>query len=187
MKKIFTVILLLIISCKSHYSEHSNSLIKECLKDHKNISFQGIRDFSIYNTYENIEKILIKENRIKKGEKKTYINLLKLIQTDKKLKLKLKESIKREVKNYDLLDEPSIGQSPFNCVRYCLNNGEIKMSNSLKKHKKAYDDILKSLILDDVSSNIKFIESTPDNLFKYFDFRLPVLALIYLNLTYDDE
>ena len=118
MKKIVIVILLFVASCKNYYSEYSNSIIRECLRDNKNISFQGIKDFSIYNTYREIEEILIKENGIKKGDKKTYIDFLKLIQTDKNLKLKLKESIKKEIKNYDLLDEPSIVQSPFNCVRY---------------------------------------------------------------------
>jgi hypothetical protein len=187
MKKIVIVILLFVGSCKNYYSEYSNSIIRECLRDNKNISFQGIKGFSIYNTYREIEEILIKENGIKKGDKKTYIDFLKLIQTDKNLKLKLKESIKKEIKNYDLLDEPSIVQSPFNCVRYCLNNGKIKMSDSINKYKKSYDDIFKSLVLDDISNNVKFIERTPDHLFKYFDFRLPAVALIYLNLTYDSN
>ena len=61
------------------------------------------------------------------------------------------------------------------------------MSDSINKYKKSYDDIFKSLVLDDISNNIKFIERTPDHLFKYFDFRLPAVALIYLNLTYDSN
>ncbi|MFL0095018.1 hypothetical protein [Tenacibaculum maritimum] len=184
MKKIVVIIFLAITSCKSYYSENSNALLKKCLEHNKNISFENVKYFSIYSSYKQIEELLIKEDRIKKGDKKTYIDLLKLIQTDKKIKLEIKKIIEKKIKNYDLLDEPSIFQSPFNCVRYYLNNGEMKMNDSMKKYEKSYENLLKSLVLDDLSSNIKFIEGTPENLFKYFDFRLPVLALIYLNLTY---
>jgi len=176
MKRFIILFFLITISCSTSKNV-DKSIIKICLDDYKKKSLDYIQDFSIYETYSIFENSLIKKGLLEKNNKQSYIKLLESIKLNNNEMVVLRNQLADEIKNFDLLANPAIFNSPFNCVRFYLINGDLDKNKS-SKYLKDFD----GLFIADTQLNIKSIQNIPEDLFKEFDFRLPVLATIYFKL-----
>lgn len=174
MKKL---ILFFLIAACSISKKTDKSIIKECLDDYKQKSLHYIKDFSIYKSYLLLEKSLIDRGLLKKNDKESYIKLLEKIKLNDDKMLLLKKQLSDEIEHFDLLAHPTTFNGPFNCVKYYLINGDLD-KNKTSAYLKHFD----KLLIEDTKSNINAINNTPNYLFNEFDFRLPILATIYLKL-----
>ncbi len=176
MKHIIKISIFFLLNCKTYKQVED---IKVCVENSRDISLSYIKDFSIYSTYEQFENFLIEKKFLEKGNKLSYINLLKEIQLNNKLMLELKKQVYDKVTNLDLLSHPTIANRPIFCIKDYLINGNLD-EDKISKYKTNFN----SLNIGDITSVINFINNTPDFLFQDFNFRLLILAIIYDRLNY---
>ena len=171
------ITLLLIISCKR---AKRVEYIRECIESHRErSSLNYIKDFTIYETYTLFENALIKKGFLKKDDKQSYINLFETLKLNNSKMLELKKQMYKEVKDFDLLGEPTISTTTFFCVKDYIINGDLN-----KEKTTVYRDSFDTLLTEDITENIQFIKNTPDFLFKDFNFRLPILEMIQIKLIH---
>jgi len=182
-KKIFLILVLLLVSCKQ--SLNDSTRIEEFQQ--KCISEKLDLDINLDNEFKKIESYLLKTKLLDNISKESYINLFQEINSssiNNDLNNRINDfykEIRTSIKESSVLIFTLTVIDIFNCNKEFVNNKlKAEENQKLLKYNNVLDELLENGGFDNIDTIEKLINSIPEREFSDINYRITIISLYSL-------
>ena len=182
-KKIFLILVLLLVSCKQ--SLNDSTRIEEFQQ--KCISEKLDLDINLDNEFKKIESYLLKTKLLDNISKESYINLFQEINSssiNNDLNNRINDfykEIRTSIKESSVLIFTPTVIDIFNCNKEFVNNKlKAEENQKLLKYNNVLDELLENGGFDNIDTIEKLINSIPEREFSDINYRITIISLYSL-------